>query len=101
MDLGNLTEEVDMFIQTHGGYWKPAWLLAAITEELGELSHAIQSYEKIRQIYNTKKENSMKKLIEEESGDILFALICLTNFYNINLESALIKTLGKYSSRER
>ncbi len=99
MDLNSITSEVDKFIRTHGGYWDPSWLLAAIIEEVGELSRAIQIFEKIRDTDNNEKENSLKILIDEETGDLFFALICLTNFYDINLEKALQNTLKKYSSR--
>lgn len=99
MDLNNLTKEVDTFIQTHGGYWDPPWLLAAITEELGELSRALQIHSRIRQGESLDQEKTMSTLIEEECGDIFFALICLTNSYDINLEKALLSTLSKYNSR--
>lgn len=100
MDLKNLTDEVDKFIQAHGGYWDTPWLLAAITEELGELSRALQIHSRIRQSESIEQRKTMKPLIEEECGDLLFALICLTNSYNINLEKALLNTLLKYNSRK-
>ena len=99
MDLSSLTGEVDKFIQTHGGYWDPSWLLAAITEELGELSQALQIFFDIRGLQRVKQKKTRKMLIEEECGDLFFALICLTNSLDINLENALFKTLKKYESR--
>jgi NTP pyrophosphatase (non-canonical NTP hydrolase) len=98
MDLSSLAGEVDKYIQAHGGYWDPGWLLAAVTEELGELSHALQTFYNIRGLRENKKE-SKEMLIEEECGDIFFALICLTNYMGINLETALFNTLKKYESR--
>ncbi len=99
VDLSRLTDEVDKFIQTHGGYWDTPWLLAAITEELGELSRTLQVYSGIRDTKDSMQKKSIGMLIEEECGDLFFALICLTNFFGIDLETALIKTLGKYNSR--
>lgn len=99
MDLSSLTGEVDKYIQTHGGSWDPGWLLAAITEELGELSRVLQIFYEVRGLQRVKQIKSKKKLIEEECGDLFFALICLSNFLDINLETALYNTLKKYESR--
>lgn len=100
MVFDHISTHVDKFIQTQGGYWNPPWLLAALIEELGELSKVMQRKEGIRLGDNSAEKNSLKELIEEESGDILFALICLTNYYGIDLEIAIKKTLNKYESRE-
>jgi len=99
MDLSSLTGEVDKYIQAHGGYWDPGWLLAAVTEELGELSRALQTFYDVRAFQGESKKKFKKMLIEEECGDIFFALICLTNYMGINLETALFNTLKKYESR--
>lgn len=96
MTLNNLTTQVDQFIKKHGGYWDLPWLLAALIEELGELSRAIQSLSGLREDLF---EKSLEIKVEEESGDLLFALICLTNSLNINLEKALQKSLKKYEKR--
>ncbi|MFX0122693.1 MAG: MazG nucleotide pyrophosphohydrolase domain-containing protein [Candidatus Hodarchaeota archaeon] len=100
MDIKNLTDKVDKYIQAQGGYWDPGWLLAAITEELGELSRALQTYYNVRSLIYEKQKKTKEMRIEEECGDLFFALICLTNFLGINLETALLKTLKKYESRE-
>lgn len=99
MDFKNLSGEVDKYIQAHGGYWDPGWLLAAITEELGELSRALQTFYDVRGFNSLKQKKTRGMLIEEECGDLFFALICLTNSFGINLETALLKTLKKYESR--
>ena len=99
MDLSSLTSEVDKYIQKQGGYWDPGWLLATITEELGELSRALQVFYEVRDSQSLKQKKTRKMLIEEECGDLFFALICLTNSLGINLETALLKTLKKYESR--
>jgi NTP pyrophosphatase (non-canonical NTP hydrolase) len=100
MDLNSITTEVDQFIRNQGGYWGIPWLLAAITEELGELSRALQIFTGIRPEFTSTRKNSLKKSIEEETGDLFFALICLTNSYNIDLGIAVINTLKKYKSRD-
>ena len=100
MELTQLAAEIDSFINNHGGYWDPAWLLSALAEELGELSRAIQSFAGIRNKGVSTVSPDMIQNIEEESGDLLFALLCLTNKFHIDLEKALLNTLKKYRQRE-
>ena len=100
MELTQLAAEVDTFINNHGGYWDPAWLLSALTEELGELSRGIQIFAGIRNKGVSTDSPAMIQGIKEESGDLLFALLCLTNKFNIDLEKALLNTLKKYKQRE-
>lgn len=99
MQLQKLINQVDRFIQGHGGYWSIPWLLAAIIEELGELSRALQIFSGIRENKISNQGERMKEKIEEETGDLFFSLICLTNSIGIDLEVALLKSLNKYSSR--
>jgi NTP pyrophosphatase (non-canonical NTP hydrolase) len=100
MDLTKLAAEIDVFINNHGGYWEPAWLLSAITEEVGELSRAMQVFAGIREKGISSNSPALIQDIEEESGDLLFALLCLTNYFDINLEKALLNTLKKYKRRD-
>ena len=99
MELITLANKVNDFIQSQGGYWEPAWMLAALTEELGELSKSLQKLHNLRgNLTSSKPENPLSK-VEEECGDILFALLCLTNSLEINLEKTLLNTLEKYQHR--
>jgi len=100
MDLIQLAAEIDTFINNHGGYWDPVWLLSAIVEEVGELSRAMQNFAGIRDEDASTTSPASIQNIEEECGDLLFALICLTNYFDINLESVLLNTLRKYKQRE-
>ncbi|MHA1227046.1 MAG: MazG nucleotide pyrophosphohydrolase domain-containing protein [Candidatus Hodarchaeales archaeon] len=99
MKLIDLTKEVDDSIKSKDGYWDLPWLLAAIVEELGELSKALQVYSNIRHQENMRHKKTELKKLKEECGDLFFALICLTNYLDINLEEALLQTVEKYSSR--
>ena len=100
MELTKLAAETDTFINNHGGYWEPAWLLSALTEELGELSRAMQIFAGIRKRKESTVSPEIIQNIEEESGDLLFALLCLTNYFHVDLEKALLNTLNKYKQRE-
>ncbi len=99
MQLNELAMKVNDFIQTQGGYWEPAWMLAAITEELGELSRSLQVFHNIRGNSTSHESSETFSSVEEECGDIFFALLCLTNSLDINLEKTLSNTLKKYKQR--
>lgn len=100
MELETLTKMVDKFIHDHGGYWDIPWLLAGITEELGELSHSLQQFVGVREKTSPRHETVLKTSVIEECGDLFFSFICLTNVLDINLEKALLDTLKKFSSRK-
>ncbi len=92
-------KEVDKYIkQFEEGYWSPLSILAALTEEVGELAR------EINHLFGEKrKKRSSKKSIknlEIELGDLLFTLCCIANKYGIDLEKALKKTIEKYNKRD-
>jgi NTP pyrophosphatase (non-canonical NTP hydrolase) len=99
MQLNELAMKVNDFIQTQGGYWEPAWMLSALTEELGELSRSLQVFHNIRQNSTSYESSETFSSVEEECGDIFFALLCLTNSFDINLEKMLLNSLKKYKQR--
>ncbi|WP_206205452.1 MazG nucleotide pyrophosphohydrolase domain-containing protein [Thermococcus sp. MV5] len=90
----SIQKEVDELIKKFGGYWEPFAMLTALIEELGELSREMLKAEGI-------KDQKEPAQIVEEIGDVLFALLCIANYYNIDAEKALHKTISKYSSRDR
>ncbi len=78
------------------GYWSPYVMLAALMEEVGELSREINHLKG----YKPKKDSEDKKEIKIEIGDILFSIICLANEFKIDLSDALESTLDKYNKRD-
>ncbi|AHF79976.1 MazG nucleotide pyrophosphohydrolase domain-containing protein [Thermococcus paralvinellae] len=92
--MNKLQKEVDKLINEFGGYWRPFEMLAAVIEELGELSDEMLKFEKV------KGEGSIEKL-EEEFGDLMFALFCIANYYGIDVERALLSSIAKYRSRDK
>ena len=58
---------------------------AKIEEELGELKEAMQS--------------ATPEAIEQELGDVLFSLVNLARFLNLNAEEALRKTITRFTTR--
>ena len=71
-------------------------MLAALVEEVGELAKEINSQEG----HKPKKTDDSDTNIIMELGDILFALICLANNYNIELDDALKQVMAKYDVRD-
>ncbi|MBO8175731.1 MAG: hypothetical protein H0Z18_10780 [Thermococcus sp.] len=92
--MNKLQKEVDNLIKEFGGYWKPFEMLAAVIEELGELSDEMLKFEKV------KGEGSIEEL-EEEFGDLMFALFCIANYYGIDIEKALSNSISKYRNRDK
>lgn len=85
--------EVDALIQELGGYWGPFEMLAALVEEIGELADSLLAVEGI-------KGTQGKDRLEEEIGDVLFALACIANRYGIDLEKSLLGSVRKYRARD-
>jgi NTP pyrophosphatase (non-canonical NTP hydrolase) len=94
--ISDFQKKIDDWIQNHGGYWSPLSMLAAIVEELGELAREMNYMEG----YKPKKANIKVDGIKEEIKDLFFALICLANYYKVDLEKGLRDTLEKYTKRD-
>ncbi|MGG0668197.1 nucleotide pyrophosphohydrolase [Sporosarcina koreensis] len=95
--LKNLQEEVHSYISGfEEGYFPPMEMLARLTEELGELSREVQH------VYGVKKKKDSEEIksLEEETGDLLFVLICFANSQGIKLDEALNGVLNKFKERD-
>ena len=96
MELREAQKKVDEWINLFDdGYWSPLAQLAALTEETGELAREINHAESM------KKKRDRSGNLKTEMGDVLFALICIANSYDISLEEALNETLAKYKKRDK
>ena len=94
--LHDMQKAVDDWITTHGGYWPPLAMLSALIEEVGELAKEINHNEG----FKPKKNRNGEENIGEELADILYALICLSNYYKIDLSHELNKVIAKFSARD-
>lgn len=95
--LVELQSDVDSYINGfEEGYFPPFELLARLSEELGELSREVQH------VYGMKKKKSEETVrsLEEETGDLLFVLVCFANSQGISLEKALVSVLNKFKERD-
>lgn len=88
-----LQEDVEELVKSLSGYWKPFEMLAALVEEVGELADAMLAFEGV-------KGEGGREQLEEEIGDVLFALACIANHYGIDLDGALKATILKYRGRD-
>ncbi len=71
-------------------------MLSAIIEEVGELAKEINHLEG----YKPKKIKTEDEKIGEELADILYALICIANYYKIDLNHELNNVIDKFSTRD-
>ena len=95
LNFGQLQSQIDEWISSHGGYWPPLSMLGALVEEVGEIARAINFIEG----YKPKKEGE-NPILGEEIADAVFALICIANYYKVNLNKELMNSINKYSKRD-
>jgi len=96
--LREVQQIVDQWITTMGeGYWTPHEMLARLMEEVGETSRLINH------LYGPKpkKANESSQELGDELSDILFAVICLANSQNIDLQEAFEQMISKYTVRDK
>ncbi len=94
----DIENEVDRYIsQFKEGYFSPLALVARLTEEVGELAR------EINHTYGEKPKKSTEevKSIEEEIGDILFVLACLTNSLDLDLSNSFQTSIEKITTRDK
>ncbi len=95
MELAEVQARVDDWIRRHGGYWDKFQILSRLTEELGEVSAALQRSSGLRPGVDPATAN-----VGEEIGDLLFTLAVLANACDVKLEDVLLDALRKYDARD-
>ena len=98
MSVKVLQQEVDDWAQTlKTPYWAPLSLIAALVEEVGELSR----------IYNHRYGDKPKKPteapddLEGELSDVLLNVICIANSEGIDLDHGFRKMMDKIHTRDK
>lgn len=94
-DLETICQQIDVLIDLLGGYWSEEWLIYPVMEELGEFAKELQIAEGL----HPKKTTSHKKM-EEEFGDLLFAVLALGRGLNFDIEQAITQSIKKFQSRD-
>jgi NTP pyrophosphatase (non-canonical NTP hydrolase) len=82
------------------GYWTPLSMLASITEELGELAREVNAHEGFKPKKKERSGEEIKENIGYELGDLMFSIICVANYFRIDLEDYLLKVIKKYDERD-
>ncbi|WP_413167734.1 nucleotide pyrophosphohydrolase [Capilliphycus salinus ALCB114379] len=96
--LKEIQKQVDQWVvETGKGYWSPHEMLARLVEEVGETARLLNH------LYGPKKkkESEPAQELSDELADILFAVICLANSHQIDLQDAFEQVMKKYSTRDR
>ena len=97
MDLRDAQREVDGYIsQFKEGYFPPLVNLARLAEEVGELARELNH----RYGKKTRKADEEEGDVALELADILFVVIVLANQMEVDLQTALERTLEKYRVRD-
>jgi len=90
-------KKVDEWVTQHKiGYWKPFEIMTHITEEVGELAREVSH----RFGPKVKKKSESKAELEDEIGDVIFALTCLANSLDLDIEKGMKNTLDKCYGRD-
>lgn len=96
--LAALQAEVEQWAGRYWGgeYWPPLANLARLAEEVGEIARAVNQAHGPKRI----KPDEAAAQLAGEMGDALFALLCLANSTNVDLQAAFDATLEKYRVRD-
>jgi len=98
MTIKELQKQVDEWIQQYKiGYYPPLAIITQAAEELGELAREVNNIHGPR----VKKNDKDGAEIGEEIADLMFALICLANSHNLDLDEAWKKKMDKCYGRDK
>lgn len=97
MEIKEAQEKIDKIIEKHGGYWEPLSMLARLTEEVGELSRAMN----IKYGGKKKKFENDGKEIDKELADVMFTLMALSNGLKVDLEKNMNEKMEKDLERNK
>jgi len=95
--LSDYQKDVDDWIgQYKEGYWSPHEILARMTEEAGEVARLVNH------LYGPKKKKGSESEQElgEELADVIWAIACMANSHNIDLDEAFKRVLAKAYGRD-
>ena len=97
MSLADIQKQVDEWISQYKiGYYQPLAIITQAIEELGELAREINN----RYGPRVKKSPEDSAEIGGEIADLIFALVCLANSHNINLDESWKKGMDKRYGRD-
>lgn len=78
-------------------YWAPLSILARLTEEVGEVARIMN-----HQFGDKPKKNAEEhNLLEDELADVIYAVICIANSQDLDLDAAMERSIAKLSTRDK
>lgn len=94
-ELQKKADEINIFFEQNvrKRKWTPEVILAALIEEVGELSNAILVEEKF------KNEEKKKFDLKDSVADVLFDLILIANYYKIDIKQEFLKMIAELKER--
>lgn len=98
--MKKIQKEVDDWVsqpQHKVKYFPPFEICAQMSEEVGEIAREIAHLHGFKK----KKEGEKTDGLEGEMGDLVFALCCLANSHDIDLEEAFYKSMEKKNNRDK
>lgn len=102
MEIHEAQKKIDTWIKTVGvRYFDELTNLAILMEEVGELSRIFSRKYGEQSFKHSMSDIEIDNKVEEELADILFVVMCIANQTNVDLESALNKSLDKKTNRDR
>jgi NTP pyrophosphatase (non-canonical NTP hydrolase) len=97
LTLREIQVKVDEWISENGGYFSPLSIMAQVSEESGELARILNNLygDRVKKLQDPEKE------IGKEICDLIFALICLANSNNIDLDKEWKETISARCERDK
>ncbi len=86
--------------QAKWSYWSPLSCLASLQEECGELAAVINELHGDKKP-KTGSDGFNKEHLQEEMGDVVYALACLATVTKIDLDEALHNCIDRISERDK
>lgn len=95
--MKEVQRQVDEWVRQYKiGYFKPLEIVARLAEETGEVAREINAR------FGPKKKKPTEDVadLEEEVGDMVFTLACLSNSLNLDMERGFNKAMNKCYGRD-
>jgi len=97
MEITNLQNQVDQWIQNHGvRYFNELTNMAQLTEEVGEVARIIAR----RYGEQSEKPSDQQKDLGQELADVMFVVLCLANQTGVDLQAAFDKKMAIKTKRD-
>jgi NTP pyrophosphatase (non-canonical NTP hydrolase) len=92
--MKDIQKSVKEFVEKHNLNASPEFRIVCMTEDLGELAKEI-----LKSTGYGRHDFQVTGGFHEETGDVLFALVCIANAGGTDLEKSLQNTMAKMISR--